>query len=163
MRRSRGFLLVLSLLLVTLMLIMGLAFLNRGANQYRSARQAKSAAQARALAWVGLEQTRAKLDKDLNFPPRLGDDQQFMSLEENVTDLDGSPLGSVIVVLERAYVEPPYYLLRVRSTGLALDAQNPAARCTLVAEFDLSPTVRGTTIPNPNLYDMVNLIDNSGF
>lgn len=107
MRRTRGFLLILSLLLVTLMLIMGLAFLNRGANQYRGARQAKSTAQARALAWVGLEQTRAKLDKDLNFPPRLGEDQQFLSLEENVTDLDGTPLGTVVVVLERGYVDPP--------------------------------------------------------
>jgi hypothetical protein len=163
--RRRAFILVICLFITALLFVMGLAFLNRGSNHYKSAREAQSAVQARALAWAGLEQVRAKLDKDLYFPPLMGEDQLSLTYEEDVLDLDGvTRLGSVVITLDRTYASTPYYLLRVTSKGLSRLPAEPSARSTLVADFDISEWVRGTTnAPNPNRYSIINLTDLSGF
>lgn len=75
-------------------------------------------------------------------------------------DLDGvTPIGSCVVSLDSTYAASPFYLLRITSTGLVGSPDKPRARCRILAELDLSPTVRGGSAVNPGYFRLVNWID----
>lgn len=166
-RRLRGSVLILVLVLISLVFVLGIVFLAYRATQYKAARQSTLAVQARQLAWVGLEQTRVKLMKDLNFPLSGDEDQLLFGLTENVYSLDGSDLvGSYRVVVDSTYSQEPYFLIRLTVTGLVGPPDRPLARRTLSAELDMATVARtpiGTSNPNPNLFQFVNFTDEGGY
>lgn len=144
--RKRGFVLLMSLLLVVLLLVVGLAFLGQKALQYRSAGQAQLAAQAKALAEAGLEDFRIKLQRDLNFPPHTLD-QALSAYSEQV-----SSVGSYTVTVNATYQMQPYAVLVVTSLGeVGNTARNAVSRRALRVEVDLARFLRSDpSVANPN-------------
>lgn len=67
--RRRGFLLVTGLLVVIVMLLIGMGLVGSEASRYRAALRTSESGQARQLALAGLEDARAKLEMDCQFPP----------------------------------------------------------------------------------------------
>jgi hypothetical protein len=154
--KKRGILLIAVLLMITVLLIAGLGFLGRRSSQHSSAELTRLSVQARALAWVGLEQTMAKLEKDYDFPPRRALDQQEFAWTETVFDIDGTTvIGTYTARIDLRYVEPPYSILRIEATGLLGAADSPQALRTLVAEVDLE----GDRSTNPRYYKIINLLE----
>ena len=136
MKKSSGFLLVTVLFMTTLLLIAGMALLGKQAIDYPESRQASERAQARALAWAGLEDVMAKLEKDISFPPPGAVDQREFSWTETVSDLDGTAAGDYTVRLDMRKAEA-HQLIVVESTGWIGSSSNPTAQVTLLAEIDL--------------------------
>lgn len=161
--RRRGSTLVLVLLVSVVLLVLGLGFLGKQAEQYSGARSVEEAAQARSLALAGLEGARARLSKDLSFPPPGDVDQRIFEYSETFTDLADAPVGTCVVRVDLTYADPPYLLLRLESTGLLGPADKPTARRQLTAEVDLSPAVRGAGGINPNYWQIVNWIDQGSY
>ena len=164
----RGFALVTSLLMISLLFVMGIGFLGKRAAQYRGVRQSLLAAQARAIAWAGLEHARTKLEKDINFPPNAGSEEQgSFSYSEQVLHPDGSLAGSYTVTLDLTYVKEPYYRLLITSTGRAGGDSwlLPAARRTVKAEMDVFPgvPVPGNRYPNPTYFQFRGFSDEGSF
>lgn len=158
MIRRGGFLMVLVLLLLSLWLIFGLAFLSRSSSQYRAHRAQLASVQARAIAMAGLEQVRAKLDKDPSFPPRGAEDQKVFAYQEEILEPDGTTrAGSVRVVIDRTYGDPPFQVLKIRCTGLVGPRGAPTARRTLEAEWDLAPDLRGRELRDSNRIRILDL------
>ncbi|MEW6277206.1 MAG: hypothetical protein AB1758_01185 [Candidatus Eremiobacterota bacterium] len=157
--RSRAFLLVTVLLLTVILAIAGMAFLSTRSLQYQSTARFREAAQARALARAGLEDARVKLQKDLRFPPPASQSQVIFAYSEDVTDLDGQPVGHYVVEVDRTWAEAPYGVLKVISTGRTGRRDRPGAQQTIRAELDVLPTDRANpadpdpaTNPNPTLF-----------
>ncbi|MEW6278440.1 MAG: hypothetical protein AB1758_07465 [Candidatus Eremiobacterota bacterium] len=137
----RGFLLVLVLLVSLLITILALAMLSSRARHHRAAMLFLKDRQARALAASGLEEARAKLSQDPDFPPASCDGQTRFAYRE---DLGPGTYAVVVDVSRRA---PPSSLVEVRSTGAVGEA-----RCTMVGWLDVSPESRRLArSPNPNL------------
>lgn len=157
----RGFLLITSLLFVIVLLLLGMGFLGSQADRYKAARRAAQSAQARALALAGLEDARAKLENDLNFPPPpSGPDQNEFSYSERLDFPDGTP-GSYSVLINSTWQDEPYRVLVVTSTGSVGPPDIPLAQYTLRAELDLSEFVRGTSNPNPSFFRYTHIEDKS--
>lgn len=158
-RRGSALMMVLFLLLV--LLILGMALLGKQALNYRSTTQSALALQAQGVAWAGLERCRAKLDKDINFPPRGAEDQVYYSYTETIYDLDGlTPLGDCTVTLDRRWELPPYEVLEIVSEGRVIRAGEVIATRTLQAELDVAPNERGAyDTANPTLWKMLNWTD----
>ncbi len=159
-RSSRsGFTLMISLSLMLILLVLGIAFLYRRQAQYRAAAAAPYQAQARALCQAGLEDCRVKWQKDSHFPPRVSDDQLYFSYRESLPDDLNQVVGSFTVTLDFRLVQPPYRLARVTSVGTVDTAGQPLAQHKIMAEFDLSEVVRGSTTPNPKYFQYINWKD----
>jgi hypothetical protein len=158
-RRRRGFLLILALFMVTFISILTLAFLGSAPLGYRTALNAAFEQQSRWLAQAGIEDARLKLERDPFFPPPQGDEGKFYTYSEEVRELGGGAvLGTFDVTIDHSLEEPPYYLVRITSTGRMM-RQNEEIRRTVRAEIDLSPTDRRSgheTEDNPNLFRIVN-------
>jgi hypothetical protein len=153
MKKERGFLLVAVLLITVILLIGGMALLTKQSTLYGEGGQVMETAQARSLAWTGLNDAMAKLEKDILFPPERADDQLEFSWSETVTDFTNSEdVGDYSVQLDLRYTEPPYSTIQITSTGRVGGADNPRATKTLVAEID----VRGNPSSNANYYQIVN-------
>lgn len=155
--RRRGFLLILSLLLVTIILILGMGLLGSQAPKYGAAVRAADAAQARAMALAGMEDARIKLAKDVQFPPRQDKDrpidpdhlrQDKFAYSET---LRGNPdsqnhLGYTVIVdfkYEREVVVPNvdepvrYGIYRLTSIGFVGPRADPIAQRSVYAEYDI--------------------------
>ena len=167
--KERGFLLILSLLIVLLLFVLGLSFLGKRATQYQRVGAALRAAQSRALALAGMEDVLAKIERDLAFP-QLGTDQQFMSYTEEVTD-GGNRIGSYTVTIDGRYRQAPYLLLVVSSVGESGETAGSAeTRRSFRAEIDLSTNERYDHAgdgdfddPNPFYRKVINFNDLGGF
>lgn len=145
-----------SLVLLTLILVLGLAFLARRSAEYQVANLQITRAQARAMAFAGLEDARAKLDRDYFFPPQLEIKQKAFQYAELVYDLDDTTvLGSYEVIVDQTYNQDPYHVITVKATGMS--GFPPRSRYRVEAELDASPTVRGGTADNPDYWRLIRL------
>ena len=137
MRKNRGFVLILALLLTSLLVVLGLAFLGKKAVQYRLAARAQVSAQARALAEAGLADFQVKLERDLNFPP-IGVDQQFFAYREELRD-GSKVIGSYAVEVNAGYQDAGYSLYVVTCVGEAGESDRKTfARRAIRVEVDMS-------------------------
>lgn len=154
MKVRRGFLLISALLITVILLTLGLSFLGKRSVQYRRVAALEASTQARELAESGLEDALLKLRRDIDFPPvRL--DQTVFTYTEDV-DFDATRLGGYQVSIDATYRQFPFRVLIIRSTGMAgSDPNQPTARRTVQAEFDIDPT-RAT------YYQLINYQDLGG-
>ena len=149
----RGSAIIAVLLLISVFFTIGVALLARQVLAYRGAAHARAGLQALALAEAGLEDARLKLEKDVFYPPPGGPDQETFAYTEEVRYSDGSLAGTYQVTVDRTRSKAPYWLLRVRVSGV-----QGAARKTLVAEIDASPTLRGDPDrPNPDYFRILSV------
>ena len=161
--RRRGFLLLMSLLLMAIIAVLGVGFATSRQRRYSAAARAVALAQAKALAQAGMEDARLKIERDVAFPPQVSLDQTSYSYVENVT-AGTTTLGHYVVTVNTAFAVPPCYTLRVQSEGMVGDSNKPSATFTIAAEFDISPanaynTTVGTYAGNGrigNQYRIVN-------
>lgn len=135
MRRSRGFLLVFSLLLVVLMslIVMGMLGLRKASNA--SSRGAVAAMQARSLARSGMADIWMKVSKDPFFPSGVGDRQVRLTYREQVDDGDGNLIGFYTVTIDRTY-RLTHRVLRIECLGVAGEADE-SARHRIYAELSI--------------------------
>ncbi len=135
MSRSRGFLLVFSLLLVVLisLVVLGMLALRRASNA--SSRGTVAAVQARSLARSGLADIWMKVSKDPFFPSGVGDRQVGLTFREQVDDRDGNLIGFYTVTIDRTY-RLSHRVLRIESVGTAGEADD-SARHRIYAELSL--------------------------
>ncbi|MBM3460523.1 MAG: hypothetical protein FJX76_00285 [Armatimonadetes bacterium] len=159
--RRRGFTLVVGMCVTAILLVMGLALLGIKMAQYRGAMQASQSAQAAAIAEAGLEDARAKLEKDPSFPPRLTDDTLTYSYAEDFTDVDGAFLGRYTVTIDMSKSRAPWRVVLLTSQGTLGSESAPQARRRLHAELDVAPTLRVGGGPNPNYFKLLNWRDDS--
>lgn len=162
MRRRRGFLLVLCLLMASLVFVMGIGFLGNGSSRYNAATQARTSTQAHHLAMAGIEDARVKIQKDPQFPPSVEADtsnqQVVYTYNEVVTDFSGTTLGSYLVTIDQTYQGDPHWILRVTSRGKVGPLPNqPAGESVIHADFDIHPITPGTAHPrDANFVRIVN-------
>jgi Tfp pilus assembly protein PilX len=169
MRKKRGFLLILSLLIVLLLFVLGLSFLGKRATQYQRVSSAQEAAQSRALAQAGMEDAIMKLERDLLFPP-LSEDQAVISYTEELV-AGGARIGAYTVTIDGRYRSAPYLFLLVTAVGESgPDAGSANTRRTFTAEIDLSLLERydydsdgDFDDPNPYYRKVINFNDLGGF
>ncbi len=136
--KRRGFLLMVSLLILIFLLVLGMGLMSAQAARYRGLNRAQEAAQAFQLAQAGLEDIRFKLEVDPGFPPNPGDDQPLFNFAEDVS-VGGVSVGSYEVLLDRDYESPPYRLIRITSTGTVGPKERPIAQRVLKAELQRVP------------------------
>lgn len=149
----KGSVLVFVLLLTTLMFLLAMAMANQSQGEVKASLGAARAAEARALAFAGLSDARAKLARDLRFPPPGADDQAVYAYSEDVSDLDGGRvIGSYNVTVDRRYEGAPYFMVRLRSEGVLGLRTRAVARSTVVADLDFSAP--GS---NPDLFQIMRL------
>ena len=126
----RGFMLVTALLLCTIVLLLGMGFLGSRAGQYHSTVQAGLAARARSVARAGLEDARAKLQRDLHFPPHPSQAQTSYSYTEDFYDLSTPPqyVGTYDVQVDSSKDVPNIRVLVINYRGqVRASGQGPAA------------------------------------
>lgn len=152
--RERGSTIVGALLLLSVLLVLGLAALSKSVSRQRSLAETRSFSQAGHVAEAGLEDLRSKLDHDLFFPPEELFRNQLFSYTEPLLALDGTTIvGYYTVTLDGRYAEG-YEVFRVQSVGRAgADIDNPLAESRVEMVLDTADFVRGTTTPNPWLYE----------
>ena len=136
--KRRGFLLMVSLLVLIFLLLLGMGMMTAQTARYRGVNRCQEAAQAFQLAQAGLEDIRFKLEVDPGFPPNPGDDQPLFNYAEDVT-IGSDDIGSYEVVLDREHQKPPYQLMRVTSTGTVGPKEHPIAQRILKAELQRVP------------------------
>jgi hypothetical protein len=141
LRGRHGFLMITVLMLSLVLFTMGIAFLGSRSGLYQSSYRATLASQARALARAGLEDARAKLDKDAQFPPPGANQQNTYNYDEDVIDLvSGVYLGSYRVTLDNTANVTPYNVLKITSAGFAGPRSAPLASHIYTAYLDTSTT-----------------------
>ena len=163
--KSRGYALLISLMLMILLVAAGLGFIGMRASQYRGVLQGTYAQSALATAEAGLSDAKMKFWKDPNFPPKGADDQDHYSYSETLRDLDGAIMGTYRVDIDLRYMAQPYAVIPVTSTGISgKPGEAPLAQRVIRAHFDVSPTLRdGTTTANPRYYDWLSYRDMGGW
>lgn len=114
---KRGSMLLTALLMFTLLLALGLGMMTSQAARRKAAFSQRDAIQAKSLALSAWADVRAKLGKDLFFPPQT-DGQGFFSYGEDLFDENGNFYGSYSVVLDTRYVA----IRREHGDDPALDA-----------------------------------------
>ncbi len=126
-----------ALLLLGLLLVVGLATLAARSRRYQLAKFTALSVVAEQLARAGLEDARAKLNKDLDFPPSeaIWDQTTFTYSE----DLEP---GSFRVTVDTTHRGAPYHVVVVTSTGLVGPREQPQARRSLRLEWDAAPFER---------------------
>jgi len=162
--RKRGYgLLVVVILFSLMLLVLGIYLLDLKVIQYRTAVLEGDYFLARGVAEAGLEDARAKLNRDLLFPPPIGGQQTF-TYQDPVIDPDtGETIGAYVVTIELAKVNPPDLLIGITSLGLVGDPENPRARRELKAGLDISEKDRTNPAQNnPNYFKLVRWEDHGG-
>lgn len=139
-RYKRGSTLILSLFISLIIFTAGIGFLSQTASQYRSANESGRSTQVLAIAEAGIADALLKLQRDLDFPPRSANDQVVYTYLEDLTDTDGTRVGSYEVAIDRSLVVRGQELLIIRSTGRLGPAENPLSEKTIRIEFDRDPT-----------------------
>jgi Tfp pilus assembly protein PilX len=152
----RGSTLLAVLLILVVLLLLGMAFLTQQTHLYGAASQAQSAVAARAIAESGLEDARAKLEKDVGFPPAADPTQETFTYSEVLTDItDTDPVGQYTVTIDLSKKEKNG-IISVTSVGsLARDNQ---VRRVLYGEIDVS----GDMATNSKFYRFVHFEDRGG-
>ena len=89
----------------------------------------------------------------------MSDDQLYFSYREVLPDDTNQPLGSFTVTIDFRLAQAPYRIARVTSVGTVDTAGQPLAQHKIMAEFDLSEVVRGTSTPNPKYFQYINWKD----
>lgn len=150
----RGFALIFCLLLSVFLLIVSMAFLGQRNPYYQAALAQQQAAQAHTLAEAALDDFRAKLGKDLNFPPPTSPNRPEFSYSYDLTLPNGQPCSYRVKCIH-SFQGAPFWVLRVWCTGLVGTRERPLAERTLYAEIDTSPVepravVQADTVPNNN-------------
>ena len=136
--KRRGFLLMVSLLILIFLLVLGMGLMSAQSARYRGLNRAQEAAQAFQLAQAGLEDIRLKLEIDPSFPPNPGDDQPLFNFAEDV-QIGPDTIGSYEVLLDRDFERPPYQLIRITATGTVGPKERPIAQRVLKAELQRVP------------------------
>ncbi len=148
--------LAMCLLLATLMLLVVLGMLGSRGPQQEAAAAHRLHLQALNLAQAGLEDVRAKLAKDIRFPPPASPDQPYFSYAERVYDVDDRVVGSFQVRIDLSLNQAPYCVYRVTSTGLLGDVERPLASARLRQEIDNHPRDRlDESLPNPKRHQVL--------
>ena len=152
----RGSTLLVVLLILVVLLLLGMAFLTQQTHLYGAANQAQSAVAARAIAESGLEDARAKLEKDVDFPPQADPSQMIFTYSEILTDItDTNPVGQYTVTIDQSKVEDNGIIMVTSVGRLSGDSQ---AQRVLYGEIDLS----GDILTNPKFYRYVHFEDRGG-
>ena len=160
MSHRRGVTLILVLLVSTLLLVWGMALLSRRGLEAEGVKAQIDSRQAYEIAYAGLESVRLRLDKDPEFPPAGRAEQKVFSFVEELEDVDGAPMGSYLVNVDSTWIDEPWYVLRVESIGTSIGGTSiGGTRRRLLAEFDMSEFIRGTTNPNPDYFERINFQD----
>lgn len=169
--KRRGFMLVLSLMLLSLLLVAGLAFLERRVSQQDGARRAVLTARARALAEAGIEDALQKLSKDPNFPPPWEErdlpsdplNQHLFSYQENLLDSDNvTVLGRYEVKLDHRTMREPDSLMRISALGIVGSPDDPEASVRIQVVVDMATANRSNDVPpNPAVGTIVEWHDES--
>ncbi len=157
--RRKAFILILALFIVTFISVLALAFLGAGPMNYRTAMSVTLEQQVQWLARSGIEDARIKLQRDPDFPPAMGDEGQYFSYSEQISELGGSAaIGSFEVTVDKSHSQDPYFLVILNSTG-RLSRNGQELKSSIRAELDISPTDRRSgheDEDNPNFYKIVN-------
>lgn len=148
MVKRRASALLAVLFISILIFVAGATLVFQFRSDYQQRFQAARWAQGRALAEAGLEDFRAKLERDSNFPPLEDVEQTVFEYAEEVP-----PQGGYAVSCDISLRKPPWHLILVHSRGYLGTATRPTLLVTLEGEFDVSPKVRGSnTLDNPHAY-----------
>ncbi len=152
----RGSTLLVVLLVLVILLILGMAFLTRQTHLHGAANQAQLSVAARAIAESGLEDARAKLEKDVDFPPQADPTQQSFTYSEDLTDITNTdPVGQYTVTIDLSKKEKNG-IIAITSVGrLSKDTQ---IQRVLYAEIDSS----GDLATNPKFYRYIHFEDRGG-
>jgi hypothetical protein len=131
---------MMSIFLLLILLFAGLAFLSSKSSAYRGAAAAGPALIARGLAQAGMEDARVKLQKDLFFPPVVGEhEQNLFSYTENLSASGSSELtGTYTVSIDTRLAAPPYNVIRVTSIGRWAPPSGSSASHVISAEMLLT-------------------------
>jgi hypothetical protein len=156
LRRRRGVLLVLVLILIATMFVLAGGFLSMKTRERQAVMLSRDSFQAQQLAMSGLETVRVRLQNDYNFPPAtMGPAQEVFKFSETVMSYDGSlVLGNYQIFCDRRWVDPPYEVLRVTSIGQVGDKDGNPVRHKIIGEFSLVTGQKG---------DLINLTDLGSF
>ena len=148
--------LAMCLLLATLLLLVVLGMLGARGPHQEAAASHRQHLQALSLAQAGLEDFRAKLAKDIRFPPPPSPSQPSFSYSEGVYDVDDQWVGSFQVRVDLSLNQAPYSVFRVTSTGVLGSADRPRATARLRQEIDNSLQDRSDpTQPNPKRHQVL--------
>lgn len=136
--KRRGFLLMVSLLVLIFLLLLGMGLMSAQSARYRGVNRSQEAAQAFQLAQAGMDDIRFKLEVDPGFPPNPGDDQPLFNFAEDVK-IGADEVGSYEVQLDRSHEKPPYQLISVTCIGTVGPKEHPVAQRILKAELQRVP------------------------
>lgn len=114
MKRRRGSLYIVVLLVTGLLLILGMAYLGTQGPEMQASLEAVSTAQAYQMARAGVEDAVCKLSKDKVFPPPGGLEQQTFTYGEQLGDI-----GSYRVKVDVSRLGTTRSLIGVTSQGFA--------------------------------------------
>lgn len=156
MIRQRAFMLITCLMLAVVMLVVVLGMMgSRGPHQEATA-SLRHHLQALSLAEAGLENARAKLAKDVKFPPVPSPEQPYFSCSEAVYDIDNTVVGVFQVHIDQELEQAPYFVYRITSVGTLGDLARPLAQTRLYEEVDNCPFDRlDPAVPNPRRYQVL--------
>jgi len=163
-RSRRGYgLLVVVMLFSLVLLVLGIYLLDMKVIQYRTAVLEGDYFLARGIAEAGLEDARAKLNRDVSFPPTIGG-RTIFSYQDPVTEPDtGEIIGAYVVTIDLAKAYPPDLMVGISSLGLVGDPENPRARRELKAMLDIAEKNRvDSNLTNPDFYKLVRWEDSGG-
>ena len=135
MRRRKGMLIVVALLVLGVALVAGMGLMTSQVSNYRGVKAVEDAAQALCLAQAGLEDARLKLERDLDFPPKGDPGQTLFTYSEDVL-LAGKRIGAYRVSIDTALQSSDYDMIRIISTGLVGPGEDPSAQRTLKVDLD---------------------------
>ena len=160
--KRAGFLLVSTLLILSVLLIAGFGLLTSQEARYAAVGRSAEIAQAKAMAMAGLEDCRLKIQNDMNFPPEMGPGQTSFSYKESLP-LPTVPatLANYQVLIDTSHAIPPYLVIVVTSIGSMGPDNRPTAQYSLKAEIDISEVIRGSATPNPKYCKFTHIEDES--
>jgi hypothetical protein len=142
--RKAGYMLIISLFLSVILLIMGMALLSVKVLQNQGSSLMEYSGRALAIAEAGIAEAKAKLERDPEFPPPGDADQRIFSYSEDISDIDGTALGSYAVTIDSTWKDYPYFIIKVTSVGTSGPLAAPYARRVITAELDISWNVGRT-------------------
>jgi len=180
-KRIRAAILIATLFLSLILLIMGMALLSIKTSQMKSTVLTGQAVRARHLAEAGMEDAKIKLQKCVDFPQQVEDQEEFTYREE-VSDFDGNIIGIYKVTINIRNRNEHHYV-QVISLGItghiitnptseqkkecikvgpnSDQYLRPEARRLITAIMPTDPPDVST--PHPNNYQYINYWDGGSY
>ncbi|MCD4783297.1 MAG: hypothetical protein K8T10_05620 [Candidatus Eremiobacteraeota bacterium] len=180
-KRISAAILIATLFLSLILLIMGMALLSIRTSQMKTAVLTGQAVRARHIAESGMEDAKIKLQKCVDFPQQVEDQEEFTYREE-VSDFDGNILGIYRITInlknrgEHNYVQ----VISLGITGHIISNPTseqkkeciivghnsdqylrPEARRLITAIMPTDPPT--VTSPHPNNYQYINYWDGGSY